>query len=214
MPATLASFRGWLRQDLNDPAGSSQRFADADLERAVERAVVEYSQAAPRLRVQQLVTTVGSREVSLAGLAGLWLVDEVEWPVGQYPPAQPAWRLLADKQTLTLLVPAAPNGEPVRVTWGSKHTVDAASSTIEEAHETLVARGAYGFACLAYSTPAADNFKYEDGATAGLVDDTPIPLEWRRRAEAALNEFRTAIGRLAIARTRGMRGRVVWKAER
>jgi len=211
---TLATFRSWLRLDLNDPAGSAPRFADADLDRAVERAVVDYSRAYPRLRDQTLATTAGSRDVSVAALAGLWAVEEVEWPLGQYPPALVDWRLSADRQTLTLLVPGAPAGEQVRVRWTSKHTVDLSTSTVLEEHEALVALGAAGFACYAYSTPSADNFRYEDGATAALVDDTAIPLEWRRRGDALLQEFRHQLGLLAAARTHGGRNRAVWSERR
>ncbi|MBI3971724.1 MAG: hypothetical protein HY332_10590 [Chloroflexi bacterium] len=210
MPATLATFRAWLRLDLNDPASSAPRFADADLDRAVERAVAEHSQAHPYVRDQTLVTTPDSRDVSLASLSGLWAVEEVEWPVGQYPPALVDWRLSPDRQTLTLLVPTAPVGEQVRVRWASRQVLDGAGSTIAEPHEVLIALGAYGFACLAYSTPSADNFKYEDGATAAQVDDTMIALEWRRRSDTALGEFRSTLTRLAVARTFGARGRAVW----
>lgn len=211
---TLASFRAWLRLDLNDPAGGAPRFADADLDRAVDRAVSEYSRAAPRLRDETLATTAGQRDVSLAALAGLWGVDEVEWPLGDYPPALVDWRLSPDRQTLTLLTPAAPGGEALRVRWSSKHTVDLSGSTLPEEHEVLVAGGAAGFVALAYSMPSADNFRYEDGTTASQVDDTAIPLEWRRRSDALLQAFRHELAPLAAARARGARGTVSWSLPR
>lgn len=205
MATTLAPFRAWLRLDLNDPASGSQRFADADLDRAVERVLTEYSGAYPRVRDATLTTTAGSRTLSLAALAGLWDVAEVEWPAGEYPPRLVAWTLAPDRQSLTLLAPAAPGGEDARVRWCSKHALDLASSTVLEEHEALLALGAYGFAAGAYSTPAADNFRYEDGATAALVDDTAIPQEWRRRSEAALAAFRAQLAQLAAARAASAR---------
>jgi hypothetical protein len=214
MPTTLPTMRAWLRLDLNDPAGASQRFADADLDRALERALVEYSRASPRLREQTLSTTAGSRDVSLAGLAGLWTVEAVEWPLGEYPARFVEWRLSADRQTLTLLVETAPTGESARVRWASKHTLDAGTSTIPEEHEPLVALGAYGYACLAYSTPSADNFRYEDGATAALVDDSMIAAEWRRRGDAALAEFRRQLAGLVRLRAIDTPHRVVWSRPR
>ena len=141
-------------------------------------------------------------------------MEEVEWPLGQYPPALVDWRLSPDRQTLTLLVSSAPGGEQARVRWTSKHTVDVSTSTVPEEHEALVALGAAGFACYAYSTPSADNFRYEDGATAALVDDTAIPLEWRRRGDALLQEFRHQVALLAAARTHGGRNRAVWSRPR
>ncbi len=211
MATTLADFRSWLRLDLNDPAGASQRFADADLDRAVARAVADYSLAAPRLQDAQLMTAPGSRELSLASLAGLQAVEEVEWPTGCYPPALVPFWLAPDRQTLTLLVPGAPTeASAARVRWASKHMVDLATSTVPQEHEALVALGAYGYACLSYSTPAADNFRYQDGLAASLVDDTAIPGEWRRRSELALGQFRADLERLRQQRARSGRPWVTW----
>ena len=94
--------------------------------------------------------------------------------------------------------------------WASKHTVDLVTSTVPEEHEALVALGAYGYACLAYSTPAADNFRYQDGMAASLVDDTAIPGEWRQRSEAALGQFRAELERLRQQRARSGRPWVTW----
>ena len=122
MATTLADFRSWLRLDLNDPAGASQRFADADLDRAVARAVADYSLAAPRLQDAQLMTVPGSRELSLASLAGLQAVEEVEWPTGRYPPALVPFWLAPDRQTLTLLCPPRPPRRVLRACAGRAST--------------------------------------------------------------------------------------------
>lgn len=223
MATTLASFRAWLRLDLNDPAGASQRFADADLDRAVERAVVEFSRAVPRVRDAVLATVASSRDVTLVTLVGLWAVLEVEWPTGEWPFAMVPFLLSPDRQTLTLVVDPAPSAvENVRVRWTSKHTVDVAASTVLEEHEALVALGGYGYACLAYSTPAGDNFRYQDGDQAAVVDTSMIPREWRARGEAALARFREMLGDLrrsrALAGTPGAPAkggaRVVWSQQR
>ena len=211
--STLASFVAWLRLDLNDPVAA--RFADADLQRAVARAVEEYGRAAPRVRDNTLSTVVGSRDVSLATLTGLIDVVEVEWPTGSYPRDMVAFELSADLATLTLLVDSAPSAVGnVRVRWPSGHTVDGTSSTVPVRDEALVCRGAYGFACLAYSTPAADSFRYQDGDQASEVDQTAVPREWRARGDAALTEFRQGLGDLRQRRAVGARGRVVWSEPR
>lgn len=215
MPTTLATFRSWLRLDLNDPAGSDQRFSDADLDRALERAVAEYSRAVPRVQDAILTTTVGSRDVSLATLSGLWAALEVEWPVGRYPRQLVPFELSPDRQTLTLRVAAAPAAaESVRVRWTSRHVVDGSTSTIPQEHEAVVSLGAYGLAAVAYSTPTSDNFRYQDGGQSALVDDTMIPREWRERAEAALFEFRDTLGALARNRALASGARVVWSQPR
>ena len=54
---------------------------------------------------------------------------------------------------------------------------------------------------MAYSTPAADNFKYDDGATVAGVDDTQIPREWRERAAGYLARFGEALDQLRLRRS-------------
>ena len=45
--ATLTTLRADLRLDLNDPTGAHERFANADLDRAITRALTEFSRALP-----------------------------------------------------------------------------------------------------------------------------------------------------------------------
>ena len=208
---TLTDFRGWLRLDLNDPAGAAQRLTDADLDRAVTRAVADLSAAAPRELDTEHTISTSSRRVSLGGapFAGALLgVLEVEEPYGaggsasQVPLALRAFRLAADRSSLTLLdgdVPAA--GSVARIRWTAAHAVLAGSTTVPVELDQLVTLGAAGYAALAYSTPAADNFKYDDGATVAGVDDTMIPREWRARSEAYLAQFREGLDRLRYRRS-------------
>ena len=85
--------------------------------------------------------------------------------------------------------------------WAKGHTLDglngATSTTVPEEFDELLLIGAYGFAVWAYSTPAADNFRYQDGAQFAQVDDSMIAPEWRTRGEQALATFPVAARRLA-----------------
>lgn len=208
---TLADYRAQLRLDLFDPAGASQRFADADLDRAIQRALAEYQLAAPRAAGVQLTTTPGSRELSLAGLPDLLEVWTVEWPVGAWPRRRCDFRLSADRLVLELLVPDPPAGaEPVNIDYGARHTVDTSQSTVPPEHVSLLLRGAYGFACLACGTPAADNFRYQDGAAHAEVDDTGIIQRWHAAGHAALAEFRGALTDLRNRRAQTAAQRTVW----
>lgn len=218
--ATLTTFRDSLRLDLNDPAGASQRFADADLNRHIGLAQQEYQSVLPRLRESTLLTVSGSRDISLSTLTGVWSVLEVEWPTTSWPIDLRAFVLSFDRGKITLVVDAAPSAaENARVAWTSAHTIDATTSTIPEEHERVVVRGSYGFACLAYSTPASDNFKYQDGSQFAVMDDTPVPQEWRARGVLALSEFRADLKLLKEYRARGQgrlwqSNRVVWSEKR
>jgi hypothetical protein len=211
---TLADFRGWLRLDLNDPAGASQRFSDGDLNRAVTRAVAELSAAWPRVVETEVVLAGASRTVALAAgtFPGLIDVEEVEYPVDEYPPSRPAFRVAADRGSVLLLTPEAPaSGETVRVRWSSAQSVLEGSTTVPAELDQLVVRGAYGLACVAYSTPALDNFQYDDGATVAGVDDSMIGKAWGERGEEALAEYRKELERLRLRRGSGMG--VVWAME-
>jgi hypothetical protein len=199
---TLADFRAALRLDLNDPTSPSQRFSDTDLNRAVTRAVAELSIASPRLTDTEYPLPIASRTVSLPALtfASLTDIEQIEHPYGlagasaTNPPTLIAFHLAPDRASVLLLASDTPAaGTRIRIRWSSPHSVLEASTTVPTDLDYLIARGAYAFACLAYSTPAADNFKYDDGATVAGVDDSMIPTAWRTRATEVLQDFRTQL---------------------
>ena len=211
---TLVDFRAWLRTDLNDPLGANQRFADPDLERAVTRAVAALTEAAPLETDTEHTVVTASRTVSLAGApyAGALLdVCEVEHPYGaggaqaRYPPQLVPFRVSPDRTRVLLLsdeVPAV--GSVLRLRWAAAHLVTAASSTVPLVLDPLVALGAAGHACLAYSTPTLDNFKYEDGASVSGVDDSMIGNAWQERGRVHLERF--AEGLESLRRRRALDG--------
>ncbi len=217
--ATLTTLRADLRLDLNDPTGAQERFADADLDRAIARAVTELSRALPYVQEATLRTAAGSRRVDLSGLSGLWDVEAVEWPTGAYPRRWRRFELAPDKRSVSLLVTAPPAAvEEVLVQWTKGHTLDglngATSTTVPEECDELLLTGAYGFAAWAYSTPAADNFRYQDGAQLAQVDDSMIAPEWRARGEQALETFRARLADLQRSRVVQAASTVVWSEPR
>src|SRR6266508_444549 len=115
---TLLDFRSWLRLDLNDPAAATQRFSDADLNRAITRAAAELTTASPKLTDTELLLTSASRTIPLPGATFPTLldVDEIEHPYGlagaeaTNPPSLVPFRLAPDCASVLLLaedVPAA-----------------------------------------------------------------------------------------------------------
>ena len=198
-------YRGWLRVDLGDPVGVGQRFSDGDLNRAVARAVGEVSLVWPRVLEGEVVMAGASRVVPLVGgsFPGLIDVEEVEWPYGvggseaTYPASLRAFRVAPDRGSVTMVMEEVPSaGSRVRVRWCSAHSVLEGSTTVPAELDGVVVTGASGYAMLAYSTPSADNFKYEDGGTVSGVDDSMIPKEWRARASEALERFQAALAGL------------------
>ncbi len=219
MVGTLVEFRGWLRVDLNDPVGSGQRFLDGDLDRAVGRAVAELTLVWPKVTDTEVTQGVASRRVALPGgtFVGLMDVEEVEWPYGvggveaRFPASMPPFRVAPDRTALVVLTEEVPAvGNVLRVRWTSAQVVTAGTTTVAGELDGVVALGAAGYASLAYSTPAADNFKYEDGATVAGVDDTQIPREWRERAAGYLARFGEALERLRRRRMAEGRSWVRW----
>ena len=157
-----------LRLDLNDPTGAQERFADADLDRGIARALIELSRALPYVQEATLRTTAVSRRVDLSGLSGLWDVEAVEWPTGAYPRRWRRFELAPDMQSLNLLVTAPPSdAEDVLVQWAKGHTINgldgATHTTVPEELVELLLTGAYGFAAWAYSTPAAETSAIRTG---------------------------------------------------
>ena len=209
---TFASLRTALRLDLNDPAGASVRWTDADLDRAITRAVAAYAEVLPRLQFATVTTTAGSRAIPVSGLGATATILGVEWPVPapgiRGVAGRPPWRHDPDTGTVTVVGPDVPAGEAARVEWSTPHEVTESTGTIPDGDAALVTTGAAGFACMAWSTATADNFRYADGEGATTVDDTAAGPEWRARAQAHLDRFDRDMKRMATARARGTRARV------
>ncbi|MGH2387882.1 MAG: hypothetical protein ACRDIE_06715 [Chloroflexota bacterium] len=77
-----------LRQDIFDQAGPSPRWQDSDLRRAIDRALDQYSFAAPWMRTTLIPAMGGSRLYGVPdGDADgpAWWVEAVEYPTGDYP---------------------------------------------------------------------------------------------------------------------------------
>lgn len=211
--STLVTLRARMRLALNDPAGASQRFADADLDEALARALDTYGATVPYVRSQLLTTTNGSRSVSLAGLSGTVasvLGVRYPWPANgtvDLPGTEP-WRWDQYAGTVVIVGMTVPSGEQLEVTYASAHVVDLSGSTVPASDEGTLLLGATGYACLAYSMPAADNFRYTDGTAGAAVDDTGIAVEWRTRGEKLLDKFERALHKIEMLRARGVRARV------
>ena len=85
---TLSEAIADLRQDLFDrtqnlPAGTSQRWADDDLARALDRAVDEYSFVSPLVQAVMAATLPYTRAYAFP--SGAWWIESVEYPTGFWP---------------------------------------------------------------------------------------------------------------------------------
>jgi hypothetical protein len=118
-----------------------------------------------------------------------WWIEEVEYPLGQWPRALAPFEEQGGLFVLSL-PPARLGGDVMNVTYAAIHELDASGSTIPDQDTDAIALGAYGYACLQYGTPAADNFRFQDGEMRDALDDTMVPAAWRTLGNDALERFR------------------------
>ncbi len=158
----LPQLRSRARRDLKDEDPASYRWTDAELDRHIEHALREFSLAVPR-EAQTVLTTSGTRDLSLTTLSDRVVLEAVEYPRGQYPPSYVPFSLWGD--TLTLLIDKVPgSGEEVVVYYGRLHTLDATTSTIPPHLEEVVVMGAEGFAALEWASYAINRVNTGGGA--------------------------------------------------
>lgn len=160
----LAEMRARVRQDLHDEDAESYRWSDGELDRHIQHAVRELSIAVPLEAKATLVTTAGSRELSISSLGDLVATEAVEYPVGSYPPRYVRFSLWG--QSLTLLTEKTPEeGEEVYVYYGKLHTLDETTSTIPPPLEDLVAMGAEGYAAIEWASFATNRVNLGGSST-------------------------------------------------
>ncbi len=195
----LSEMRGRLRKDLHDEDAANQRWTDGELDRHIQRAVREFSLAAPLEAKAALTTTAGSRDLSIAGLADVVEIEAVEYPTGEYPPSYA--RFSVWQTTLTLLMEAAPAGvEPVNVYYTKLHTIDATSSTVQSRFEDVIAAGADGYAAVEWASFATNRVN---------VGGPQVWREYLAWGQERLAEFQKALarhGRRSAVRARRLYG--------
>jgi hypothetical protein len=186
--ATLVSLRGQLRVDLHDQDAASYRWSDSELDRHLQRAGRELSLALPRERMNVVAMVGPSRDIDIgiATFEGLVRVYAVEYPVNEFPPCFVQFQTW--QTTLTLQTPElVPNGENVRIFWGSLHTVDEDTSTLPAFAEETLLQGAGGYAALEWASFATNRAN---------VGGTGAVLDYRFWGESRLNAFRDGLRRI------------------
>jgi hypothetical protein len=190
---TLADIRTRLRTDLDD--STSAIWSDADLDRHLSRALRELSAKLPQQKKTTLVTTPGSRDLSLTTLTDRVEIEAVEYPTLNYP--QTFVRFSVWVTTLTLLIDGTPATENVFVYWTAQHVLDGSGTTLPSAEEELLALGAGGFALLQQAASGVNTLN-----TGGANVDR----DYRSQGLDALREFRKRLNE-----RRGIRRRELYE---
>ncbi len=150
----LATIRAAVRTDLHDEDPADQRWTDAELDRHIRRALLEYSLPSPLEAKSTLQSVAGSRDIDVSSLTPRVRIVAVEFPTGEYPPAYVPFSLWGD--TLTLDLTASPSSaQDVNVYWHKTHTING-SVTFPAAHDDIIAGGAAAYAALEWGSFATN----------------------------------------------------------
>ena len=141
---TLSSMRTAVRRDLKDEDSGNYRWTDDEIDRAISKAVLDYSEYCP-LQVKSALSTVdGSQDINISSLADRIDVLQVEHPVDESPKQFHAFKVWAD--ILTFQGGYEGDGDNCNVYWLQKHSIGVSSSTIPGPHEGIIALGASAYA--------------------------------------------------------------------
>jgi len=153
MATTIATIRARMRKDLKDE--DSIRWSDDELDRHIQHAVLDISQAVPLEAKDDslVIPTPASREIDISSVIGLIYVEAVEYPTGEYPKRYRDFKVWAN--TLELLIADEPTAEgPLNLYYGKVHTVDDSASSLPGHLEDLCAVGAGAYAALEWASYA------------------------------------------------------------
>ena len=143
----LTDMRAAVRRDLKDEDSATCRWADNEIDRAIDRAVSVFSTYSPCKAKSTVATVNGSRIIDVSALKPRFSIDLVEFPAGNYPPVFVDFALYMD--SLTLSVPGT--GADCSMYWTTAHSVTAIASTLPAQYDWLITLGASAFAVLAWS---------------------------------------------------------------
>jgi hypothetical protein len=175
--------RARVRRDLQDE-GSPTRFSDDELDRAINRAVTEFSKYLPYAQTSTITTVDDRDEIGISDLTDLIAVYRVEFPIGNMPRTYERFEVYGE---IVRLLESVGDGEDCCVYWGSVHTLDESSSTIPVHLEDLVALGASGYAIMSISQAKID---------VNNPGGSRVDYNYQQWGVNRLNEFQKGLNKL------------------
>lgn len=201
--STLAELRDLVELDLDD--SSNAVWSTGDVDRAIARALYEYSQVNPQRTTGTITLSADGREISISSLSGLTRIVRVWHPYTAADPEDPPewrrWDLWGT--TLRIIDGDEPaNGDVVRVFYFKEHTINglggASSTTIPAEDERVIVLGAGAYAGLQKARSAIGE--------AGISTDTP--KHWLTWALNRLDHFQVALRQVRARELRRVDKRV------
>ncbi len=181
----LSDMRTNVRRDLRDEDSENYRWTDDELDRHIEHALSEFSEAVPLEHKAQIATTADSMDVDISSLTDRIMIKAVEYPIDAWPRSYQRYSLWQD--TLTFLSDVVPTGDDCYIYYGKLHTLDVSASTIPTKHVGLVALGSEGYALKAWAAFAINQVS---------LGGTGTPTLFRNEGEQKLKQFRSELKRL------------------
>lgn len=199
MSVDISTLRALLTLDLGDAEGST--WTDDELDRAVGKALGDYTAWFPQRREAILTLEAGGRQVDLSALEGLLAVERVWFPYeeGSWPPQWRPFECIGT--TLNFLTPASPEAgqQLCLVYWGAHYIAGlagAAETTLPAEDVELLLVGAAGYAALERSRSAIGSMN-----VSGYT-----PVQWAEWARGRLEQFHRRLKELAEQRGVGFAG--------
>lgn len=181
----LSDMRAIVRRDLHDENSGNYRWTNDELDRHINHAVKDFSEAIPCEQKATKATTSGSREINIATITDRIMVEAVEYPADKFPRRYQRFSLWAD--TLTLLGDEVPDGSNAYIYYGKLHTLGVSTSTIPAMYEDLIAAGAAGYAAVEWAIYAVNRVN---------IGGLPTPEQFLIWGREKLLYFRQELKRL------------------
>ncbi len=181
----LTDMRTIVRRDLHDEDANNYRWTNDELDRHIAHAVKDFSEAIPYEQKATKATTSGSREIDISTITSRVTVEAVEYPVDEFPKRYQRFAVWGD--ALTLLGDEVPDGSNAYIYYGKLHTLDAATSTIPQQFEDLIATGAGGYAAVEWAAYAINRVN---------VGGTTTPEDFLTWGREKLSFFKSELKRL------------------
>jgi hypothetical protein len=201
--STLSELRDMVEQDLDD-AGNSI-WSAGDIDRAIKRALAEYSLVKSREAVGTIELSADGREIDLSSLSGLTRVVRVWYPYDASAPGDaPRWvRWEKWGDTLYLAAEQEPaSGEVVRVYYHQGQTIEgldgASETSVPSEDEEVIVLGASGYAALQKARGSVGE--------AGVSTETPE--HWLTWGQSRLEAFTAALSAVRLRELRKIDKRV------
>ena len=181
----LTTMRIQVRRDLKDEDEYNYRWSDDEIDRAIMRALEEFSLYCPLEMTTELATVPESDEVDISSLNRRINVIKVEFPLNNRPRSFIRFSVFNDKLFLS---GTAGNGDNCLIYWSCLHTLDGGISTIPPRYEGLIALGAGAYAVFSESQFSTDKAPYGGGN---------VDTDYLRWANGRIRDFRRGCRRAA-----------------